>query len=76
MMRPVLTVLAALLFAGALASPLPEYLFVTADGKAEVWLAPDLGELGFDVLIMNADPALARDGMEQASATLLRPTRC
>ena len=41
----------------ALAAPLPPYPFVTTSGKAEVWLAPDLGELQFDIVAQNSDAA-------------------
>jgi uncharacterized protein YggE len=39
------------------ASPLPPYPFVTTGGKAEAWLKPDLGELQFDIVAQNTDPA-------------------
>lgn len=48
-MRGLLTALALCAALGAQASPLPEYPFVTASGKAQVWLAPDIGELQFDL---------------------------
>ena len=41
------------------AVPLPPYPFVTASGKAETWLAPDLGELQFDIVVQNNEAAAA-----------------
>jgi uncharacterized protein YggE len=52
------------------ASPLPDYPFVSASGSAEIWLAPDIGELQFDVVAQHrgAEQALAQ--MAEASAAL------
>ncbi|MDC8757730.1 SIMPL domain-containing protein [Janthinobacterium fluminis] len=56
--------------AAACASPLPDYPFVSASGKAEQWLAPDIGELQFDVVAQRRDGALALAEVEEASAAL------
>jgi len=52
------------------ASPLPDYPFVTASGKAEVWMAPDIGEFQFDVVAEHADAAQALATMEHISSDL------
>ncbi|MES2298501.1 MAG: SIMPL domain-containing protein [Pseudomonadota bacterium] len=43
----------ALCCALAQASPLPAYPFVTASGKADLWLAPDVGEIQFEVNVQD-----------------------
>ena len=53
------------------ASPLPEYPFVKSEGKAEIWLAPDLGEINFDVVVQDESSAKATAHLEQVSTELL-----
>lgn len=52
------------------ASPLPDYPFVTASGKADIWMAPDIGEFQFDVVAQHADAAQALTAMGKISAEL------
>lgn len=55
---------------GLSASPLPDYPFVTAVGKAQTWLAPDVGEIQFDAVAQHPDAAQALTAMEKISAEL------
>ena len=53
------------------ASPLPEYPFVKSEGKAEIWLAPDIGEINFDLVVQDESSAKATTHLEQISTELL-----
>jgi hypothetical protein len=70
MFHKCLFVLALILMSPALyCAELPAYPFVTASGKAEVWLAPDVGEIKFELvsqafLSEEASAALARQSDE------------
>jgi uncharacterized protein YggE len=63
--------LLASLSAAALASPLPAYPFVSTSGKAQLWLAPDIGELQFDTGAQHVDAAQAAKALEAVSNTVL-----
>ena len=70
-MRGLLTALALCAALGAQASPLPEYPFVTASGKAQVWLAPDIGELQFDLGAQSPSSEDAAAELEALATTVL-----
>ncbi|WP_317204781.1 SIMPL domain-containing protein [Janthinobacterium sp.] len=71
MFRPCALALALLCVpAAAPASPLPDYPFVSASGKAELWLAPDIGELQFEVVIQHSDSEQALAQLNALSETL------
>lgn len=70
-MRGLLTALALCAALGAQASPLPEYPFVTASGKAQVWLAPDIGELQFDLGAQSRSSEDAAAELEALATTVL-----
>lgn len=74
MIRPCALALSLLLcqtLGGAQASPLPDYPFVTADGSADIWLAPDIGQLQFEVVAQQRDTAQALARVEELSGALL-----
>nr|WP_315254731.1 SIMPL domain-containing protein [uncultured Duganella sp.] len=54
-----LLLVAALLPPVALAAELPSYPFIHTAGEGFVMLAPDLGEIDFDISAYDADPAVA-----------------
>jgi uncharacterized protein len=47
--KPFSAIALTLACACAQASPVPDYPFVTATGKAEIWLKPDIGEIQFEI---------------------------
>ncbi len=49
-------------------APLPAYPFVKTVGKADVWLAPNLGELRFEINAQNDSSEKALERMAQLSA--------
>ena len=62
-----------LLCAGlAQASPLPDYPFVSASGKAQTWLKPDIGELQFTTTAENTRTEVAAARLDETSAGVLR----
>jgi uncharacterized protein YggE len=64
--------LGALLFASiaAFASQLPEYPFIHVTGSATQFVIPDLGELDFEVVANDPDPAQARATVEARVAEI------
>jgi uncharacterized protein YggE len=64
--------LAALLFApiAAFASQLPEYPFIHVTGSATQYVIPDLGELDFEIVANDTDPAQARATVEARVAEI------
>jgi uncharacterized protein len=59
---------AAPLFAGA--SDLPDYPFIHASGVGFAYVIPDIGELDFEILAVDADPEAARQVVESRIAQL------
>ncbi len=57
--------------AAAHASPLPDYPFVTASGKAEAWLAPDICELRFEIQAQDKRAELGQEAIETLSGEVL-----
>ena len=55
----------------AQADPLPAYPFVTAHGKAELWLAPDIGEIRFELNVQSNSAQEANERMEQRAGAVL-----
>ena len=55
----------------AQASPLPDYPFVTADGSADIWLAPDIGQLQFEVVAQQRETARALAQVDELSGALV-----
>jgi uncharacterized protein YggE len=70
-MRGLLTSLALCAALSAQASPLPEYPLVSTSGKAQIWLAPDIGELQFDLGAQNASSEEAAAELEALAAAVL-----
>jgi uncharacterized protein len=54
----------------AAASQLPEYAFIHVTGNASQYVIPDVGELDFEVVAFNADPAVARETVEARVAEI------
>ncbi|MGZ5202049.1 MAG: SIMPL domain-containing protein [Telluria sp.] len=52
------------------ASQLPEYPFIHVTGNASQYVIPDVGELDFEVVAANADPAAARETVEARVAEI------
>jgi len=71
MKRFAVFVLLAALTATVTASPLPAYPFVSTSGKAQTWVAPDIGELQFDTGAQHVDAAEAAKALEAVSNTVL-----
>ena len=62
-----------LLCAGlAQASPLPDYPFVSASGKAQTWLRPDIGELQFNTAAEHTNTEVAAARLNEASTSVLQ----
>jgi uncharacterized protein YggE len=49
---------------GAPASQLPDYPFIHANGNGTVYVAPDVGEIDFEIVGYHADPEAARQIVE------------
>lgn len=71
MKRLALLALLVSLSYAATASPLPAYPFVSTGGKAQIWMAPDIGELQFDTGAQHVDAAEAAKALEAVSNTVL-----
>jgi hypothetical protein len=56
--------LLALVGGTALAAPVPDYPFVHVTGSAFVTVVPDIGSLDFEIVAVDADPAVARAVLE------------
>ncbi|GAB3454762.1 oxidative stress defense protein [Massilia terrae] len=54
----------------ASASQLPEYPFIHITGSAMQFVPPDLGELDFEIVATNADPAQARATVDERIAQI------
>ncbi len=65
----VVTALALAPFAAS-ASQLPDYPFVHASGNGSVYVAPDVGEIDFEISAYQADPEAARQIVEGRIAEL------
>ncbi|NVD99560.1 SIMPL domain-containing protein [Massilia sp. BJB1822] len=53
------------------ASPLPAHPFVSTSGKAQQWLAPDLGEMQFETGAQHGDSATAAAALDAKGGALL-----
>ncbi len=60
----------ATLGAAAAASNLPEYPFAHVTGSARSYVAPDIGEIDFEIIINNASPEVAQTLMEERVAAV------
>ncbi|MGO4380200.1 SIMPL domain-containing protein [Pseudoduganella sp. RAF53_2] len=54
----------------AQASTLPEYPFVSTSGRAQTWLAPDIGELQFEIGAQNVMTDAASADLDNLAATV------
>ncbi len=70
-LKTVMAALLALVCAGSLASPLPDYPFVSASGRAELWLKPDIGELQFEINVQDQQADKAAAVTDAISASIL-----
>lgn len=59
---------AALVSTAGSASQLPDYPFIHVTGNASMNVAPDIGEIDFEIVALNADPAVARAVVEERVA--------
>jgi uncharacterized protein YggE len=59
-----------LLAAPARAAEFPDYPFVHTTGTGFTYVAPDLGEIDFEVAVFNPDPALARQAIDERLAQI------
>jgi len=48
----------------AVAAEFPDYAFIHTGGTGFTYAAPDLGEIDFEVVVFNADPAAARQAID------------
>lgn len=75
-MRPAIARVLAPLLAALLAAPLapaaelPAYPLVSTAGKAQAWLAPDLGELQFEIGAQHTSAVAASATLAELSATI------
>jgi uncharacterized protein YggE len=69
MFKPLVVVLAlALLPSAGQASSLPDYPFIHTAGEGFAMIAPDMGEIDFDITAFNADPAAAAATVAERAA--------
>ena len=72
--RPALRVLAGavllMLACRAGAAEFPDYPFVHTNGTGFVYIAPDLGEIDFEIVVFDADPQAARQAIDARIAEI------
>jgi len=69
-MRAACSIAALLIGVSAQAAELPSYPFVSTTGKAQAWMAPDLGELQFETGAQHTSAEAARAALDELSATV------
>lgn len=70
MLKQIVLVAGLALAPYASASQLPEYPFIHVTGSAFTYAMPDTGELDFDIVATDADPAVARAAVEARVAEI------